>query len=425
MMERYRVIGSVENFDGTQNLNEWIQMVERAAEFARWASDQIFKAALFKLRGEAGEYAEQLRDEGKIQTWKELKDALKERFNTAGKEQWHQYLLNTATQGSSTVQEWAQTVRRLSILALGAEGVQIKREVEDWEEDVAGEEDDEDDGGDGGENGGGGGENARGRDEARGGGALGEEEIAQNEARRKLLDFMRKSNFIRGLKSSLRQMVWRKKCSTFDEAVQAAAEEETVESSHREETVLSVYKRDIPNVTNQGLVEQLVAALELRDENKKKKEEEGQRDDNGKEKRPKPRRTRTSRSHTEPESDQESTEQEREDYEYHTNRRQPQAAGYTRRGSPAGPRYQPREDQRYGEQLPLPRNNYAGQSFGRRQEWTRQGQRNERGQTYRRHDEGRDFDPRIVCYGCGERGHMRRHCDRNPYGQQGNGYRRL
>ena len=69
-MERYRVIGSVDNFDGQQNLEEWIQLIERAAEFAGWGPEQSFKAALFRLRGEAGEYAEQLRDEGKLTSWK-------------------------------------------------------------------------------------------------------------------------------------------------------------------------------------------------------------------------------------------------------------------------------------------------------------------------------------------------------------------
>ena len=122
-MERYRVIGSVDNFDGQQDLGEWIQMVDRAAEFAGWTPEQSFKAAMFRLRGEAGEYTEQLRDEGKVTTWEGLKEALKERYNTVGKEQWHQYLLNTTTQRGKSVQEWAQTVQKLSLLALGSEGL--------------------------------------------------------------------------------------------------------------------------------------------------------------------------------------------------------------------------------------------------------------------------------------------------------------
>ncbi|KAF0291877.1 hypothetical protein FJT64_010064 [Amphibalanus amphitrite] len=86
-MERSRMIGSVDNFDGQQNLQEWIQMVNRAAEFAGWTDDATFKAAMFRLRGEAGEHAEQLKSEGKITSWPELQVALKDRFETAGKEQ--------------------------------------------------------------------------------------------------------------------------------------------------------------------------------------------------------------------------------------------------------------------------------------------------------------------------------------------------
>ena len=79
-MERYRVLGSVDSFDGQQNLEEWIQMVSRAAEFAGWTAEQTFKAAMFRLRGEAGEHVEQLRAEGKLKTWKDLKEALKKTF---------------------------------------------------------------------------------------------------------------------------------------------------------------------------------------------------------------------------------------------------------------------------------------------------------------------------------------------------------
>ncbi|KAF0308650.1 hypothetical protein FJT64_020146 [Amphibalanus amphitrite] len=84
-MERSRMIGSVDNFDGQQNLQEWIQMVNRAAEFAGWTDDATFKAAMFRLRGEAGEHAEQLKSEGKITSWPELQVALKDRFETAGR----------------------------------------------------------------------------------------------------------------------------------------------------------------------------------------------------------------------------------------------------------------------------------------------------------------------------------------------------
>ena len=122
------MIGSVDLFDGQQNLEEWLLMMDWASEFAGWTPDQVYKAALFRLRGEAGEYAEQLWNEGKIKTREELKKALKERYNTAGKELWHHYLLNTATQGGSTVHEWAQTVRKLSLSALGSRGLEVKQQ---------------------------------------------------------------------------------------------------------------------------------------------------------------------------------------------------------------------------------------------------------------------------------------------------------
>ncbi|KAF0311952.1 hypothetical protein FJT64_017275 [Amphibalanus amphitrite] len=240
-MERSRMIGSVDNFDGQQNLQEWIQMVNRAAEFAGWTDDATFKAAMFRLRGEAGEHAEQLKSEGKITSWPELQVALKDRFETAGKEQWHQFLLNTGTQGSKTVQEWAQTVRMLSLRALGSEALGIK---EEGEEPMTAEQ------------------------------KL-IAETAQKEARKNLLDFMRRTNFVRGLRSNLRQMVWRRKCKTFDDAVKTAAEEEAVEASHREEEVLSCYVKGFPEPTTTGLVEKIVAALEMREEERKEKKEKG------------------------------------------------------------------------------------------------------------------------------------------------------
>ena len=148
-------------------------MIKRAAEFSGWGPGQSLKAALFRLRGEAGEYAEQVRDEGKLTSLKKLKRALKERCKNAGKEQWHQYLVNTTTQGNSTVQEWAQTVRKLSLKALGSEETQLKRE----EGQQVGEVEPQEDAG-----------NAR-----------------SSETRKKLLYFMRKSNFIRCLHSSLKK----------------------------------------------------------------------------------------------------------------------------------------------------------------------------------------------------------------------------
>ena len=228
------MIGSVDNFDGQQNLHEWIQMMGRAAEFAGWTEEATFKAAMFRLRGEAGEHAEQLKSEGKLKTWKELQEALKDRFETAGKEQWYQYLLNTGTQGSKTVQEWAQTVRKLSLRALGSDKQEVKREGEsNPEEEQAAE-------------------------------------TARKDARKSLLEYTRRTNFVRGLRSRLRKEVWRRKCQTFDEAVKAAAEEEAVEANYREEKVFSCYKGESPELATTGLVEKIIAALDLREERKAK-----------------------------------------------------------------------------------------------------------------------------------------------------------
>ena len=384
-MERFRVIGSVDNFDGQQNLDEWVLMIERAAEFAGWGPDQSFKAAMFRLRGEAGEYAEQLKDEGKLTTWKELKEALKERYDTAGKEQWHQYLLNTATQGSSTVQEWAQTVRKVSLLALKSEGIGLRRNQEGNQAE-GGSEDVVETGG------------------------------AQTEAKKKLLDFMRKSNFIRGLRSSLRQMVWRKKCATFDDAVRVAAEEEAVESSHREEEVLSCYKRDLPKLAEPGLVDQIVAALEIREEAKHKNQE----------------RTRQVEERT-----AKAGSKNLRDGNSAPGRRMGQDDGFLQSGheedgndgmhpaigqsffpnQPVRPPFQRQETQQYGGQLPLPRGGYASRGPGRKMEWTRQGWPEQRWQTRGNRE--------MYCYSCGGRGHMRRQCPSSEFQQPGNDYRRL
>ena len=335
-MERFRVIGSVDLFDGQQNLEEWLLMMDRASEFAGWTPDQVYKAALFRLRGEAGEYAEQLRNEGKIKTWEELKKALKERYNTAGKELWHHYLLNTATQGGSTVQEWAQTVRKLSLLALGSEGLEVKQEQEGNQR--------------GGEI-----EGGQGGGEA----VAGNANAMEAEARKKLLGFMRKSNFVRGLRSSLRQAVWRSKSTTFDEAVQAAAEEEAVESSNREEEVLSCYKRDLPRLAQPGLVDQIVAALEVRDEMKRKGRETAKEDEGESTATSTRNITATTKGPgRRPIREAEELEEDNEDEEYMrarprtVNQRYQQVTldGNSHARSGGG---------RYEEQLPLPRNGFA------------------------------------------------------------------
>ena len=388
-MERYRVIGSVDNFDGQQNLEEWIQMIERAAEFAGWGPEQSFKAALFRLRGEAGEYAEQLRDEGKLASWKDLKQALKERYENAGKEQWHQYLLNTATQGNSTVQEWAQTVRKLSLKALGSEGNQLKREEEGQQGQQAGEGQPQEEAGN-----------------------------AGSEARKKLLDFMRKSNFIRGLRSSLRKMVWRNKCGTFDEAVRAAAEEEAVEASHREEEVLSCYKRDLPNFTAPGLVDQIVSALEIREEERRKGHEAVKKDQERTTKT-EPRTPRAEDGAHEPEvgPEEESRYRTRESEDYVGI---PPGIRNYYRGPAAGRGHANPNSLQYGDQLPLPRN--RGPRPGARQEWTRQGWGGDSGRARMNFD---NLRPGINCYNCGGRGHVRRECPTPTHQQPGNGSRRL
>ena len=101
------MVGNIDSFDGQQNLEEWIRMVERTAAFTGWSEDNTFKAALFRLRGEASEHIEQLRDEGHITSWEDTKRALRARYETSGREQFYQHLINTGTQGNKTVQEWA------------------------------------------------------------------------------------------------------------------------------------------------------------------------------------------------------------------------------------------------------------------------------------------------------------------------------
>ena len=374
------MIGSVDNFDGQQNLREWIQMVGRAAEFAGWSEEATFKAALFRLRGEAGELAEQLREEGKLKTWKELQETLKDRFETAGKEQWHQYLLNTGTQGSKTVQEWAQTVRKLSLLALASED-RIKEE----------------------------GAVSQNAEEAQAA------ETARKEAKKKLLDYERRNNFVRGLRSSLRQMVWRKKCKTFDEAVKAAAEEEVVEASHREEKVLSCIKMESPELATAGLVDKIVAALELREEARSEKSQKIETKDVKKPYKPKP--SRREAIGPSDEEDEEGDEEERPGRNYASppNRsRQMEQRGFYR-NSP-----------RYGDQLPLPRPFRNGRNSDERGEWRRSEPRDGRRASSYDHQARQERARALnLCFNCHQPGHLARECFANSRPQPGNGYRRL
>ena len=381
-MERSRMIGSVDNFDGQQNLEEWIQMVGRAAEFAGWTEEATFKAAMFRLRGDAGEHAEQLKAEGKIKTWKELQMALKDRFETAGKEQWYQYLLNTGTQGSKTVQEWAQTVRKLALRAIGSEDQDLKQEGQPQQNE--GEER--------------------------------EREMQRKEARKNLLDYMRRTNFVRGLRSNLRQEVWRKKCKTFDEAVKAAAEEEVVEASHREEEVLSCYKRDAPQLATENLIDRIVAALEVREGGKEGKPKES----NGKEERePKAYRSRQSRPERAPLSDDESEEEEGD-----SDRRWRRRAVPSSR--PGASQSINRNEHHYGDQIPLPRPIRTGPGMQGPRQWQRVEPRNGgRGSSYDSFAQKERDRAQNLCYNCHRPGHLARDCYTISRPQQGNGARRL
>ena len=209
-------------------------MVERTATFSGWNPDQTLKAALFRLRGEAGELIDQLTAEKKINNWEDVQRSLKERFQGEGKEIWYRHLLHSSYQEGKTVQEWAQLVRKLSVQALGENP--FKTEASEGEDQAA-------------------------------------VAAVKTEARRCMLDYMRLTNFIRGLRKNLRIAVLRKKCPDFDSAVAVATDEETLEITTREEEALTGF----PRIRGTGLagpyqplIDGLVAALEAREETKSK-----------------------------------------------------------------------------------------------------------------------------------------------------------
>ena len=228
---------AVDEFDGSQNVTEWIRELERASDFASWGPSTLQKVALIRLKGEASEFVSHLQEEGKAKTWSELKAALEERYRATPREQWHQLLLNTSQQEGRTVQEWAQLVRKLSLKSLTPEDRKAGQTPA----------------ASGAEGGTGDDQPATSRNGAAAGNAL--------------LDYIRRTNFVRGLRPSLRKVVWRKRCSTFDGAVATAAEEEAVEATTHEAEVLSSY-RELPS--KEELIDSLVAALDIRDEKKRK-----------------------------------------------------------------------------------------------------------------------------------------------------------
>ena len=210
-------------------------------------------------------------------------------------------------------------------------------------------------------------------------------ENAKKEARKNLLDFMRRTNFVRGLRSSLRQMVWRKKCRTFDEAVKTAAEEEAVEASHREEEVLSCYKAEAPELATTGLVSKIIAALEAREEEKKQKN----RDDKPAQERsdkvqlhPGKKHHRTRNQTSDEESDEEQVE---------SPPHRPYPPYRSRFGNTNNARTFHNSNLHYGDQIPLPASTRIRDNDQHRQDWRRQEQNGNRGPTYDRRF-SRDID---------------------------------
>ena len=165
----------------------------------------------------------------KVKNWEETKQVLHARFETNGKEQMYQHLRNMGTQGNKAVQEWAQLMPSLSLRALEASGSGIKNEP---------------------------------RTEGTGTRAPAEEK----EGTKTGLNYMRKTNFIRGLCKNLLQEVWRRKYQTFEEAIEMATAEEALEVTNWEEEVRSGFQGDPRGQTTGDLNEGLLAALDARDE---------------------------------------------------------------------------------------------------------------------------------------------------------------
>ena len=91
-----------------------------------------------------------------------------------------------------------------------------------------------------------------------------------------------------------------------------------MEASHREEEVLSCYKGDLPDITSQGLVEKIVAALEIRDGKKEDGDRSSRKDapKGAKKGAPGRYRTRGSRREPSPLSDREYDDEDGEEDEY-------------------------------------------------------------------------------------------------------------
>lgn len=354
------MVGNIDSFDGQQNLEEWIRMVERTAAFTGWSEDNTFKAALFRLRGEASEHIEQLRAEGHITSWEDTKRALRSRYETSGREQFYQHLLNTGTQGNKTVQEWAQVVRKLSLKALGASSIKTDGTTSEGT-DISPEQ-------------------VR-------------QHAAEEAANKAVLNFMRKTNFIRGLRSSLRQAVWRKKCDTFDEAVTAAAEEEAVEMALKEEEVLACYQGQPNDPSITPLVNSIVAALEAREATKEAQQ---------------------SRQH---ETETRYRHQDAQQVE-----RGRRYAGPSKRGQHMDYAREGRHSANYDDQLPLPTNR-AQHHYEEVQDWRNQRPAHQ-GRSYDRSWFERERTDRTEgrCYYCHRQGHFKSHC---PARMSGNGPRRL